>query len=169
MASQHWFRQWLGAWWHHAIAWTIARFIATCIILKRNSWVNLSLSIMCQQNFSLQSFTSIKANFLWHTLMATIKESPVLNCIGVNLIGIYWFQCWVRLQNEVVLISIIHYLTNWMSVLTVQHLDWLEWMEVIQVAATLCKICLADWQFNTACFLLNHFAFSIIRWRHHVT
>ena len=51
---------------------------------------------------------------LHYTLMAAIMESPTLICIGVNLIGVFWLRCWVRLQNERVLISTAHYLTKWM-------------------------------------------------------
>ena len=31
--------------------------------------------------------------YMGYILMATIRETHVLNCIGVNFIGIYWFLC----------------------------------------------------------------------------
>ena len=146
-----------------------------------------------------------RMNNLKKFVIITIIESPILNCIGVNLIGIFWFQCWVWLQNEVVLISTTHYLTNLIvnvgqpqqpSVET----DWngsqpssqiakfmgptwgppgpcrpqmgpmlAPWTLLSGVAATLGEVCLAVWGFRTTCFLLNHFAFSIILGGHHDT
>ena len=42
-----------------------------------------------------------------------ITYTKFRNFVGVNLIGISWFWCWVRLQNEVVLIPTTHYITKW--------------------------------------------------------
>ena len=45
-------------------------------------------------------------------LAANILESLLLNGTCVNLIGIYCFWSYVQLRNEILLISLIHYVTK---------------------------------------------------------
>ena len=86
--------------------------------------------------------------------------------------GVYWYRCWVRLQNIVVFISTTHYISNWM----------------VNASQPREFIFMADWNGSHpscwhfggslpsrltvqyyVCFLLNHVAFSIILWGQHNT
>ena len=62
-----------------------------------------------------------------YTLAANAMESLLLNSSCVNLIGIYCFWSYVQLQNEILLISSIHYITKLIgqtqSVLSGDHWD----------------------------------------------
>ena len=96
--------------------------------------------------------------------MATIMES--LNCIVMKLIDIFWFQNWVWLQNEVVLICTTP-LPNQLSVecrsvLRVQHRDWQEWKSPKFLPLWVKSLSRWTVQF-CVCFLPNHIAFSTVR------
>ena len=104
------------------------------------------------------------------TLKAIIMGSPIINCIRVNLIGIYWFQCWIRLQNEVVMISTTHYLTNWIvnAGQCCERSGATDWLgshpSCCHFGWSLPSRFTAQW---LMCILLSHFAFSINLWEHH--
>ena len=94
----------------------------------------------------------------------------IYNCIRVNLIGIYWFQCWIRLQNEVVMISTTHYLTNWI----VNAGQCCERSGATDWHGSHPSCCHFGWSLPSRftaqwlmCILLSHFAFSINLWEHH--
>ena len=89
-----------------------------------------------------------------NTLAANVMESLLLNSICVNLIGIYCFWSYVQLQNEILLISSIHYVTKLngqaQSVLSGDRWDSREgkvssgvvtWSEVCRAITTLMLLC----------------------------
>ena len=101
--------------------------------------------------------------YLAHTLTATITESAILNFIGVNLTGMSWFQCLFWWQNETVLISTTHYLTNWMV-----NAGQSRQCIVIQVTVTLGDV--SRFMVHHCVYSMpNHFQFSIILWEHRAT
>ena len=61
---------------------------------------------------SLSLYLSIYLSLYILKLAANFIESLLLNGICVNLIGIHCFWSYVQLRNEVLLISLTHYVTK---------------------------------------------------------
>ena len=110
MISQHWFRLWLGAWWHQAITWAnvdpdLCHHIASlghkalkthktywiiCLIFDKRNMINgiglfpISILVTQDENCHLTSKQISQINFYWQILcsLTSLSENVKMSCLS---------------------------------------------------------------------------------------